>query len=113
MLLNIVDGTGFPQKIIVEGQETIADQSGVIAATTTPQVMVAANANRSGVIMQNDGTQNMIINDMGNAVSPTVAGNGSFVVTPGSYWPPAGYPVSTGAISVSGTSGDTYTCRTW
>jgi hypothetical protein len=113
MLLNIVDGTGLPQRIIVEGQETVIDQSGLIVATGVAQVLAAANANRSGIILQNDGSHNMEINDLAAAASPTVTDNGSFVVTPGSYWPPAGYPVSTGAISVSGTTGDTYTCRTW
>ena len=113
MLLNVTDGNGLPQKIITPGQETVIDQSGIIAATTTSQIMAATNAFRSGIAFQNNGAHNMIVNDLAPAVSPTVAGDGSFVVVPGAYWPPQGYPVSTGAINVSGTAGDTYTCRTW
>lgn len=113
MLLNIIDGSGFQQKIITPGQETITDQSGVIAVTGVAQQLLAANPNRSGFIMQNDGAHNMEVNDLGAATTTPVANNGSFVVLPGGYFPPMCYPVSTGAISIIGTINDTFTARAW
>jgi hypothetical protein len=108
-----LDGNGYPQKIITPGQENLVDASGVIAATGVAQVLLAANANRSGFILQNDGSHNMEINDLGVATTTPTANNGSFVVVPGAYFPPAGYPVSTGAISIIGNTNDAYTVRAW
>ena len=114
MLLNVVDGQGFPQKIIAVGQETVVDVSGVIAATGVSQVLIPANPYRSGFIMQNCSDDFMYVNDLGNAAAPPeTANNGSFVVAAGAFFPPPGYPISTGAISISGTINDTFTARAW
>lgn len=110
MLLSVLDGNGAAQKVIVQAQEAVLDHSSTIAATGVSQAALAANANRSGCIIQNTGLNPMHVNDVGAA---TAIGGSSFLLAPGAYWPPAGYPVTTNAINIIGTISDSYACREW
>jgi|WetSurMetagenome_2_1015567.scaffolds.fasta_scaffold209438_2 hypothetical protein len=109
MLVTVLDGNGISQQLIIASQESVSDVSGVIAVTDTSQPMLAANALRSGYSVQNNGSNVMRINDTGN--SSTLPG--SFTVPPLGFFPPPGYPISTGAINISGTIGDNFSAREW
>jgi hypothetical protein len=110
MKLVVVDSSGVTQTILVAGQEAVVNQSGSITATGTSQLLVAANANRSGFLMQNLGTSVMYVNDLGGAATAT---GDSFQVAPGAFFPPPGYAVTTNALNVLGTIGDKYVAREW
>lgn len=110
MLLTVLDGLGVQQKVIVAGQEAIVDKSGTIAATGVAQVAIAANALRSGYRIQNRSAVNpMYVNELGAAS----AGQQSCTIAPGAFFPPEGYPVTTSAISIMGTTGDLFSAREW
>lgn len=109
MLTNVLDGNGVSQVVILAGQESIADRSGVIGATGVAQSLLSANSLRSGWIIQNRGVAPMYVNDLGVAT----AGAGSFVIPTGGTFPPANYPVTVNAISVLGTVNDPFTVREW
>lgn len=109
MLLKVNDALGVQQTIVAHAVEAPLDHSGTIAVTGTAQTLLAANALRSGWFMQNRGTNVMYVNDLGTATT----GAGSFSVQPGATFPPVGYPLATGAISVLGTLNDVYTVREW
>ena len=110
MLLVVLDGIGISQTLIVAGQEAVVDRSGSIAATAVAQQLLAPNSMRSGFILQNLSSVNpLYINDLGAATTT----GGSFAVPPGAFFPPQGYPVSTGALSVLGTAGSIYSAREW
>ena len=109
MLVNILDGNGAAQKVILKGQEAPIDHSGAISVTGVAQQMLAANVLRSGWVMQNLGANPMRVNDLGTAT----VGAGSFQVAVGAFFPPEGYPVSTGAVSILGTATDVYSVREW
>jgi len=109
MIVTILDSNGSAQSVITKSQEAIVDASGSINTTNTAQNIVSANAARSGFVMQNTGQNDMYVSDVGAAD----AGVTSFLVPPGAMWPPADYPVSTGAISIYGTATDTFVAREW
>jgi len=109
MLIQILDAVGSNQTVIVKAQEAVVDKSASIVATNTAQDLAAANVNRNGFVMQNLGANDMYVSDVG----PADAGVTSFKVSPGAFWPPADYPVSTGAISVYGTANDVAVAREW
>ena len=109
MLLNVLDSAGVTQKIIVASQEAVVDKSGSIASTGVAQVAIAANLLRSGFFIQNKGANPMYVNELGDATADA----GSFTIAPGASFPPAGYPVSTGAISILGTAADVFSAREW
>lgn len=109
MLLNVLDSAGVAQKVVVAGQEAVVDRSGSIALSDVAQTAIAANVYRSGFFIQNKGANPMYINELGTAT----AVGGSITIPAGASFPPAGYPVSTGAISILGTAGDIYTAREW
>ena len=110
MKLSILDGTGASQTILTAAQEAVVDHSSTIAATGTPQNALVANVNRSGYFFQNlSATNPMYLNELGIATT----GSGSIKVPAGGTFPPAGYPVSTGALSILGTAADGYTCSEW
>lgn len=117
MLTAIIDGNGVARNLITPGQETVVDKSGHIAVTNTSQVAIAANSNRSGWFIQNLSAvpgQGMWINDLGVDASETPAdGNTSIYLDAGDYYPRAGQPVTTKAISIIGTAGDAYAAREW
>ena len=114
MLLVVTDANGAQQTVVVNAQETPADFSGSIAVTGTSQQLAAANANRSGWLIQNRGANPMYVNDLGVAASSTVsADNGSFEIAPGASFPPFGYPISTSIFNIVGTAADTFVYREW
>jgi hypothetical protein len=109
MLLKIVDSLGVQQTVIFRTQEAVVDHSGTIATTAVAQVLLDANTFRSGWIMQNRGVNPMYVNELGTAT----VGAGSFAIAPGATFPPLGFPVGVGAISVLGTAADVFTVREW
>lgn len=116
MLLNVLDALSNPQVVVTASQigpvTTAADQSGTIAATGVAQTLMAGNAQRSGWVVQNQGTNDMWINEIGqNAASTGAPNNGSVRLGPGEVWPPPLQPVPTVSISILGTGGDFYMAR--
>lgn len=109
MLLNILDANGQPQTIISPAQEAVVDHSGTINLTGQTQVAMEANALRSGWIMQNIGASVIYVNELGDADTLP----GTFRVESGAFFPPPGFPLTTGAVSVTGTTGNGYTMREW
>lgn len=109
MLLKVIDGGSVSQTILSRAQESVLDHSGLVAVTAVSQVVLPANAFRSGFFIQNLSQRPMFINELGNAL----AGPGSYQLAPGASFPPAGYPVSIGAVSVLGTATDGFTAREW
>jgi hypothetical protein len=109
MQLKVVDGAGSQQTLVSRGLESLVDHSTNIVATGISQMLLAANVTRSGWMAQNTSLHTLYWNDTGAASS----GAGSFQVPAGTFFPPAGYPVSTGAINITGTTGDTYTIKEW
>ena len=109
MLLTIKDSAGATHTIIVQAQDGITDHSGAIDATGASQPVMPENLQRSGFYFQNTSSHNMTVNELGNdATAP-----GAWVIPPNGSFPPSGYPVSTNAINVAGTMGDTYIAREW
>ncbi len=113
MLLTVLDGNGVAQRIITEGQEAPTDASDLILVDDVAQDVLVANATRSGWFFQNQGANDMYLNDLGVAAHPIVQGTGSYLVPAGGSFPPVGYPVSTGVLSVIGTAGDAFFVREW
>lgn len=112
MLLDVKDGLGQDQTIVVASQEEPADASGIL--TQANQKLLGANAYRAGWFFQNIGANSMQVNELGADASTVVAaGAGSFVVAPGATWPPPGFPLTTAQINVSGTLGDGFIAREW
>jgi hypothetical protein len=109
MLLKVTAADQSQQTVIVQGQEIPVNKSGGISATGTAQTLIAANAFRSGWMMQNKGSNVMHINIFGAATS----GGGSFAVPVQGCFPPAGFPITMNAISILGTIGDVYTAMEW
>ena len=108
MLLTIRDGQGNVQIVTAQSTGTPTDRSGTLAAATSQPVM-AANALRSGYLIQNTGANPMTISEIG--ADATLAG--AFVLGAGQMFPPVGYIISQTAINIAGTQGDTYTAREW
>jgi len=111
MLLKVIDALGSSQTIIVHGQEAIVDHSGALTGTGDSELLMDANATRSGWLMQNIDVTSMWVNDTGAAAVPNTIG--SWEVAPGGIFPPAGFPVLTGQIHISGTNAAKYTAREW
>jgi hypothetical protein len=109
MLLRILDANAQPQTIVTPAQEAVVDHSGEIAATSYSQMAMDANALRSGWIMQNIGSSVIYVSELG----PADTLPGTFRVDPGAFFPPSGFPLTTGAIHVNGTTGNGYTMREW
>lgn len=110
MLIQITDANNVTQSAVINTQEAVYDRSGTLSGTNVPQVTVSANANRSGLFIQNVGSHNIWFNELGAASQSA----GSVLLAPGaSISTTSGYPLSTGAISMIGTSGDSFTVREW
>lgn len=117
MLVQILDGNGIPHTVAWQGQDQINDFSGALGAEQVgPGAALAqiapANPDRAGCLFQNTSASAMLFNE----VDETVAH--SWVVNPGAFFPPPGYPILVGAISVCGIApgsalGDTYCYREW
>lgn len=111
MLLSVKDGNGDAAIVCVQSQETPnADASGTILAPNASQALMAANPDRAGWLFQNTSSGNMTLNDIGvDATDPS-----SFLIGAGQYFPPPGYPVTTGSITVAGPdAGATFVVREW
>ena len=108
MLLVVVDANGNDQTIWAQSQGTSADFSGAIGVTGDNEQVLPANASRGGVLFQNTSDAVIKLTDLGDATQP-----GAFLIGPGESWPPLNYPIPVTAINVSGTAGQTYTCRQW
>lgn len=113
MLLKILDALGVSQTIVAKGQEAALDHSGIIAATGVSQQVLAANVLRSGYLIQNRGANPMRVNELGVAVSAVSAGNGSFEIPVSGFFPPEGFPLSTGVVNIIGTINDGFVVREW
>lgn len=111
MLLKVIDALGMAQTIIVHGQEAVVDHSGTLTVTGDSELLMDANATRSGWQMQNISGAVMWVNESGGSAVP--ATEGSWQVPVGGVFPPAGFPVTTGQIHISGTIGSQYTAREW
>lgn len=109
MQLKVTDSTGATQTVVVAGLESPVDKSNSITVTGQAQVLAAANAVRSGFIVQNVSSHVMWVNDLADAA----AGAGSYQLSPGAVFPPPGWPMSTHTVSVLGTAGDAFTAREW
>lgn len=98
MRVPVIGGDGETYTIIMAGaDETVIDRSGTFAAPNVSQVLMEANADRSGWFFQNNTTEEVWINELGGDAQ---ANNGCIMVAPGESFPPAGYPVSLLAISI-------------
>ena len=113
MLINVLDAAGVAQKLVVHGQEAAVDRSGIITATGAAQSALAANVLRSGYMIHNRGVAVMYVNDLGAAAVAVSANAGSFMIQPGATFPPPGYPLTTGEVSIMGTINDGYMIREW
>lgn len=112
MLLPVLNAGAVPQTEIVRGQETPTDVSGTIAETGAWQTLAGANETRSGLVMQNVGQNAMDICEMTQPDDPTRPAASQFWnVSPGGYWPPPGFPTTTGPVLVRGTQGDAWAAR--
>ena len=111
MILAIVDGNGAPQKIVVQTQAPATDRSGAITGPVAgnPQVLMPANTNRSGWLVENVDAAPMTVSDFGT--DPTQPS--AYVLYPGHTFPPAGYPVPVTAITIAGTLGQKFVAREW
>ena len=110
MKLTVTDAAGYQQTVLVNGQESITDHSGVLPSNIA-QTVLAANNLRSGFFIQNLSSVNsMWFNEIGTATN----GAGSIKLLPNAFISTnSGFPLSTGALSLIGTSGDSYTLREW
>lgn len=110
MLIQITDANNVTQTAVINTQEAVYDRSGTLSSTNVSQLAVSANSNRSGLFIQNVGSHNIWFNELGTAAQSA----GSVLLQPGqSVSTNSGYPLSTGAINVIGTSGDSFTIREW
>jgi len=108
MLIYVKDGNGVAQLIIVAGQESPSSASAAIATTGDSEVLLAANTDRAGVVFQNQGSNAMRINVLGGDATAD-----GWVVEPGEHFPPPGFPLTTAAWNISGTTGDKFHCLEW
>lgn len=116
MRIFVVDGQGALQEVIWQSAATPVDRSGVILDELLPQVLMPANADRSGWLVQCVDPLGgaLYVNDVGEDASSDVAdGSGSVTLGSGQMFPPPGYPVTVGPISVVGPTGATFVAREW
>lgn len=115
MLVKIIDGEGALQEGLYWASVGVpTDHSGSIADGALAQVLMPANADRAGWLVACVGPGALYVNEVGAAASEAVAdGDGSIVLTPGQSFPPCGYPIIQGAISVIGPTGTAFVAREW
>jgi hypothetical protein len=122
MLVQILDAQAAPHFVTWQGLDQINDNSGALGAgavgvAAAPQQVIAANTTtpgtagcRCGWLFQNTSQAPMLLLEL-------VAGEitSSWIIAPGAFFPPCGYPVTTAEIQVQGTSqssvGDSYAAR--
>lgn len=109
MQVKVTDANGVQQTVLLQGLEAVVDHSGAIVTTAASQLCMTANPLRSGFFVQNTSNRVQWVNELG-AASAVAA---SYQLQPGAVFPPPGYPVTTGAVNILGTTGDTFTSREW
>lgn len=114
-VIQVVDANGALQQVCVQSPTTPLDRSGTIVATNVSQILMdamASGSTRGGWIVQNNGTSGgtLQINDTGN---PADQSPSSIYLAPGEFFPPPGYPVTQGEITIAGTIGDNFMAREW
>jgi hypothetical protein len=116
MLVTLADAAGGPHVVTWQGQDQINDASGNLAAgavglVRAPQQVLAANVLRAGWLFQNTSVNAMLLLEIAGAITS------AWIISSGGIFPPPGYPIPTGVISVQGTAdsqlGDTFAAREW
>lgn len=110
MIVAVLDGNGVLRSIVLQAQGTPIDRSGIILFGNGTDVVMPANAARSGWLIQNQSAtgSTMLVNEVGG--DPMLDG---YLLAPGAIFPPPGYPVPVGAITVAGAVNDHYFAREW
>ena len=118
MLVQITDYQGVPHWVTWQGRDQILDYSGSLGAgavgpEAAPQQIAPANAGRAGWLFQNASANPVLLVEIAVDAIATSA----WTVYPGAFFPPPGYPIPTGAISVQGSptsvEGDAFAYREW
>lgn len=109
MLLTVKDAAGLDRTIVAQAQEEPVVKSGTLASDNWA-LLSAENPIRSGFSLQNIGGSQMRISDQPEETRDEAL---CWVVAPGGYWPPSGYPATTGPLYIQGTAGDSYVGREW
>lgn len=121
-LRTVQDGDGDPYLGQVPGVEDVEDLSNVILVAGESQVAINAPVDpaiRSGWQLQNQGSGDMLVNELGGPAEATVAGAGSVLLGPRqSIGTLAGctfqVPLTQLQVSVSGVNvGDALLVRSW
>jgi len=115
VVIQVPDINGQPFEVCFQTPGTPTDRSGTINNTGASQTLmdvVATGLIRSGWIVQNKSQSGntMVINDIGD---PADTSPSSVQLAPGETWPPTGYPVTQGVITIAGQAGDNYMAREW
>lgn len=121
-LRTVQDGDGEPYLAQVPGVEEVSDDSNVILNANASQVAIPAPTDpdiRSGWQLQNQGSGDLLVNELGAAAATTGPGAGSILVGPRqSVGTLAGctfqVPLTQAAIHVAGpNAGDPFLVRSW
>lgn len=116
MLVTLADAAGAPHVVTWQGQDQINDASanllaGTVGNARAPQQILAANVLRAGWLFQNTSQNAMLLLEI---VGPVTS---AWIINSGGFFPPPGYPIPVGVISVQGTAdsqlGDTFAAREW
>ena len=113
MILWVVDANGTPQQIVAQSPtDELQDRSGTGTGASVPLLEAVPDGFvRAGWFFQNNSQVNtMIINELGGEAD---AAPQCFVVPPGGTWPPPGYPVPQGVVSLAAALNDNYAAREW
>lgn len=115
MLVKIIDGAGLLQEGLYWASVGVpTDHSGAIVDGALAQELMPANADRSGWLVMCIGPGAIYVNEVGEEATDVVSsGDGSVVLAPGQSFPPCGYPIVQGAISIFGPTGTTFVAREW
>lgn len=112
-VVQIPDINGQPEQVCFQQPGTPTDRSGTCTGTALDLLdPVPTGQTRGGWIVQNCGVSatTMTINDIG---SPADLGPSCVQLAPGQFWPPPGYPVTQGGVSILGMIGDNFMAREW
>jgi hypothetical protein len=109
MQLQVRDAQGSVQLVAAQSIQIPTDRSGSIATSAVSQQVMAANLLRSGWYIQNTSLDNITVNDIGGDATQA----NSFILGPGTFFPPPRYPVTTSTVNVAGQIGDTFVAREW
>lgn len=110
MLLSVINAGGKAQTEVVRGQETPVSRSGTLPDADW-KLVAEANPTRSGFVLQSQSPATMAVCDPQPDTDPSDAD--AWTLGPAGYWPPPGYPVTTGPIYVKGEAGASYVAREW